>query len=370
MRRKKQKQEININFANLNPYGVNIFNVWVKFPKKLFFIFLSALLYNVGVAIFLNKAATVASGVSALVQALTYTVSATAPYFAYIYFAINLPLIIIFWKKNSSLFMVMTLYWLIFQMVVQSFFLIPAVHNAFDKISFYYVNWTKDTPFKDLIPWDVYGTNYPPHVLPGVPNPTWPIIIYAIVGGLAAGASSGLAWKNSGSTAGSDIIVYYVSRVKKMGIGFISTIFALIIAAFSALLIGILEATGVIKNHPWNLASYLLRCISTLVYIFVYNGFVEILYPKYRKVKIEIYTKNPQKVIEHLKEIKYWHGYNYVDMTSGYTGENTTKIETMALYLEQSRIKAEISNIDPQAWIVVSTVNKIFGNFNTSKIDE
>lgn len=81
-------------------------------------------------------------------------------------------------------------------------------------------------------------------------NPTWPIIIYSLIGAVCAGAAAGIAWKNSGSTAGSDIIVYYVSRVKKQSIGFISTIVALIFAAVSIVLIGLLEFFGVNeKNH-------------------------------------------------------------------------------------------------------------------------
>ncbi|WP_412031647.1 YitT family protein [Metamycoplasma buccale] len=352
---------------DLNPYNVNIFNVWKKFPKKLFFIFLSAFLYNVGVASFLAKAATVASGISAIVQSLTYTVDATAPYFAYIYFAINLPFIIIFWKKNSRLFMIMSLYWLLFQMVIQSIFLIPAVKFLFDKISFYYVNWEDRKPFKDLISWEVYG-RYGAFNL-GFSNPTWPIVIYAVIGALCAGSASGIAWKNSGSTAGSDIIIYYVSRIKKKSVGFISTVVALIFAAFSTILIGALEAGHVNPNKPWNFAAFLLRTVSTVIYIFVYNGMVEILYPKYKKIKIEIYTKKPAEVIYHLKEINYWHGYNYVTMTSGYTNSLTTKIETMALYLEQNIIYSEILKIDSSAWITTSTVNKIIGRFDTSKVD-
>ena len=84
------------NDYDLNPYKLNFFNIWKKFPKKMMFILLSALLYNIGVAMFLAKAATVASGVSALVQALTYTISKTTPYFAYIYLALNFPFIIAF----------------------------------------------------------------------------------------------------------------------------------------------------------------------------------------------------------------------------------------------------------------------------------
>ncbi|SYV90774.1 Uncharacterised protein, partial [Metamycoplasma alkalescens] len=74
-------------------------------------VFISAIMYNIAIATFLAKAATVATGISAIVQAITLTFSKLAPYFAYIFFALNLPLIIIFWKKNSRLFMVLTTYW-------------------------------------------------------------------------------------------------------------------------------------------------------------------------------------------------------------------------------------------------------------------
>ena len=127
------------NDYDLNPYKLNFFNIWKKFPKKMMFILLSALLYNIGVAMFLAKAATVASGVSALVQALTYTISKTAPYFAYIYLALNFPFIIAFWKKNPRIFMLLTLYWLLFLVLIQSFLLIKPVGEFFDKISIYYV---------------------------------------------------------------------------------------------------------------------------------------------------------------------------------------------------------------------------------------
>ena len=360
------------NDYDLNPYKLNFFNIWKKFPKKMMFIFLSALLYNIGVAMFLAKAATVASGVSALVQALTYTISKTAPYFAYIYLALNFPFIIAFWKKNPRIFMLLTFYWLLFLVLIQSFLLIKPVGEFFDKISIYYVNWNKDkTKWNELIPWNVYG-KYPNTLITTSTwsNPTWPIIIYAIIGGVCAGAASAIAWKNSGSTAGSDVIVYYVSRVKKRGIGFISTIVALIFAAFSIVLILGIELGGVNKeNKPWNPGAFLLRVIATIIYIFVYNGLVEILYPKYKKVKIEIYTKKADLIIKHLKEINYWHGYNYSNITSGYNQSNSIKIETLALFLEQSIIKAEIIKIDPEAWITISPIYRIFGLFDTSKVD-
>ncbi|WP_373436478.1 YitT family protein [Metamycoplasma equirhinis] len=454
--KKRNKTGIQIDPKSINPYNLNFFNIWIKFPKKMFFIFVSAILYNVGVATFLAKAATVATGVSALVQSITYTITVTAPYFAYIYLAFNLPLIIIFWKKNSRLFMLLTTYWLLWQVVFQSFLLIPSIRDFFDKISIYYINWYSPksgygNSLKALISWDVYGNyavkyqelfnkfnNLPPIVFKnhatysiseiqsiiqayanktswnllsledvtnlweemkstkyslgnlgeytileiaqlskfklelanGFNNPTWPIIVFTVIGGIAAGSAGGIAWKNSASTAGSDFIVYYVSKMKQKSIGQISTIVALCFAGFSILLISALEIAGILSNgKPINYGALLLRAICTIGYIFLYNSLLEIIYPKYKKIKIEIYTKRADDVIRHFKEINYWHAYNIDHLTAGYTNTETVKIETFALYLEQNMIRYEVLKADPDAWITVTKIHNIFGGLDTSKIE-
>ncbi|MBN4089346.1 DUF2179 domain-containing protein [Mycoplasma enhydrae] len=408
--------------TELNRYGVNFFNVWKKFPKKMLMVFISAILYNVAIATFLAKAATVATGVSAIVQSLTFTVSATAPYFAYIYFAINLPLIIFFWKKNSRLFMILTTYWLLWQVLFQSILLIGPAGFFFQKISIYYVNWyspVKDgaNSFKVLVPWDVYGSysttykelfkwietnpsnpsgiyilsanvshelgmikvinqiqldqlkKFYTAVQSGFPNPTWPIIVYTIIGASMAGIAGGIAWKNSASTAGGDFIVYYISRVKQKSVGSISTIVALCFGAFSILVITAVEIAGIKADRPLNVASLLLRILCSVAYVFMYTSFIELIFPKYRKIKISIYTKNPDKIIQHFKNIQYWHGYNIAKITGGYTNTDTYKIETFALYLEQNMIKNEILLADLEAWITVTRVHNIIGKFNTSKVE-
>ncbi|QJG66485.1 YitT family protein [Mycoplasma phocoeninasale] len=404
---------------SLNPYNLNFLNIWIKFPKKMVMIFISAILYNIGISTFLAKAATVATGFSALVQSLTYTVTATAPYFAYIYLAVNLPIIIIFWRKNSRLFTLLTVYWLIWQVAFQSFLLIPVIHNFFDKISIYYVNWYSPksensvNSFRALIPWNVYGNyfmklkdfdaigieklnsinvgqtmningiiysyndiqnikQFLETIKTGYANPTWPIIIYTVIGGICAGSAGGIAWKNSASTAGSDFIIYYISRKKKKSVGHVSVIVSLCFASFSILLISILELTGAISannSKPTNHAAILLRAICTVGYVFLYNFFIELIYPKYKKVKIEIYTKKPDAIIAHFKAINYWHGYNIARMVSGYTNTETVKVETFALYLEQNIIRQEILKADADAWITITKIHNIFGKLNTSKIE-
>lgn len=428
-KRKNKKLPSNVPY-DLNPYGVTFFNVWKKFPKKMLMVFLSAILYNVAIATFLAKAATVATGVSALVQALTFTVSVTAPYFAYIYFLLNLPLIIIFWNKNSRMFMILTTYWLLWQVAFQSVLLIGPVGHFFHKISIYYVNWISPSEsnftndFKSLIPWDVYGTyansyhnlfdwmnslptpnseglyildlnnslhagisrelGYISHLTQsqfeqlshfkhlignGFGNPTWPIIVYAVIGAGMAGIAGGIAWKNSASTAGGDFIVYYISRVKQKSVGHISTIVALIFGAFSIVTITIVELLGISADRPFNVAGLLLRILCSIAFVFIYISFIELIFPKYRKIRIEIYSKTPEKIIDRFKLINYWHGYNIDKLVAGYTNTETVKIETFALYLEQNLIKNEILLADPNAWMTVSRVHNIIGKFDTSKVE-
>ncbi|WP_277872272.1 YitT family protein [[Mycoplasma] falconis] len=461
--RKKQKLENRkINYDSINPNKLNFLNIWKKAPKKMILIIISAFLYNLAVATFLAKAATIATGISALVQMITIPLVQTAPYFAYIYFAFNLPFIIIFWRKNSRLFMILTTYWLLFQVVLQSILLIPTLQNGIHHISIYYVNWNKDISYNHLVPWDAYGQyssdlllnsplssdfktaltndfgvkadsiNYFSDFLKwasennhvnkqlfletlekywsiknidstnefinqlnsnivanndlknligvqlstvqamyglGFSNPTWPIIVYTIIGGVMAGVAGGLSWKGSASTAGADFVIYYISKMKQKSVGKISTYVALAMGALSIFIIAVLEGIGVAKGRPMNPGGLIVRVVSSIGYIFIYSAFIELIYPKYKKIRVEIYTKNPDAVINHFKEINYWHGYNISKVTGGYTNTETTKIETYALYLEQTLICQEVYKADPSAWVSVIKVQNVFGHFNTSKIE-
>ncbi|SYV90335.1 Uncharacterised protein, partial [Metamycoplasma alkalescens] len=58
---------------------------------------LSSFLYNIGLTIFLKKAATIASGTSSLSQIITFTAPATAQFFGLFYVLVNLPLMFAFW---------------------------------------------------------------------------------------------------------------------------------------------------------------------------------------------------------------------------------------------------------------------------------
>ncbi|SYV90775.1 Uncharacterised protein, partial [Metamycoplasma alkalescens] len=72
------------------------------------------------------------------------------------------------------------------------------------------------------------------------------------------------------------------------------------------MIITIVEGVGLSPGKPFNFGALLLRILCSAVYVVIYISFIELINPKYRKIRIEIYTKNPEKIIARFKEINYW----------------------------------------------------------------
>ncbi|QJG66805.1 YitT family protein [Mycoplasma phocoenae] len=353
-----------------NPYNVNFLNVWKKFPKKLFLIFVSAFIFNIGVATFLSKAAVVATGTSSLAQIFTFTFDIDR-YFGYIYVAINIPVIAAFWRKNPRLFMVLTCYWLLFQVLSQLILGEISVINHFLKetVTIYTPEGAKY--------WDAFsleksnGAYYD--------GQTWPIIVYCIIGGLLDGFAAAIAWKVGGCVAGSNVIVYYISRVKKLSVGKTAFIVAMAFAVFSICVTGTLEIFDKIPSRPWQktidinhnnpTTRFIVRLICTVLYIGVYTFVIDRMYPKYKKVKLEIYSSKIESITEHFKKINYHHAHNIYYGVSGFTHLTYGRIETITLFLEKDWVIAQVKAVDPKAWINTMPITEVQGNFDTSFID-
>ncbi|MBN0919102.1 YitT family protein [[Mycoplasma] gypis] len=355
----------------MNPYNVNFINVWRKFPKKLFFIFLSAVFFNLGVATFLSKAAVVATGTSSITQIITFTMNWDR-YFGYFYVLVNLPIMIYFWRKNPRLFMVLTAYWLVFQVVTQAFFgEIPQINKFLKETITIY------SP-KDHNYWVAFN-----HPLQGkgsyYDGQTWPIFVYAIIGGVLDGFASAIAWKQGACIAGSNVIVYYISKVKKASVGKIGFIVSMLFATFSICVLGTLEIFQKIPTRPWNYlhdsitdnstTKMIVRVLCTVIYIGVYSFVIDRMYPKYKKIRIEVYSNKLERISEKLKRIEFNHSWNIYYGISGKTHKDLGRIEISSLFLEKDWIIAQIRSVDPNAWIGVIPMSDVKGKFDTSFID-
>ncbi|MGX9358527.1 YitT family protein [Mycoplasma sp. 128] len=359
--------------AIMNPYNVNMINVWRKFPMKVIIMFLSAFFWNLAVGTFLGKAAAVSTGVSALTQIITYTMD-WGRYFGFFYVLLNLPIIFFFWKRNPRLFMVLTIYWMIFQVIIQ---LIIGNIKVID--NFIKAEVTIYSPHIDGLKegtktyWRAF--NYDGAAANGVyDGQTWPIFAYAFIGAALDGLASGIAWKGGGSIAGSNIIIYYISRVKKISVGKVGIIVNLCIATFSTIVLGGLEIGNLIKSRPWRVEDqpqtrFIVRVIATILYIGLYNVVVDKVYPKYKKIKFEIYSTRLEKISMKLRETDFAHSWNIYYGTSGKTHKDIGRIEITSLYLEKDFIISLIHSVDKYAWISVVPISEVKGKFNTSSID-
>ncbi|ENY53716.1 Hypothetical protein, putative transmembrane protein [Metamycoplasma alkalescens 14918] len=447
----KQKQKAD-KMAILNPQKVNIFNIWKKYPKKVMWMLLSSFLYNIGLTIFLKKAATIASGTSSLSQIITFTAPATAQFFGLFYVLVNLPLMFAFWKLNPRMFMVLTYYWMFFQIIVQLIFIEyngrgsnPIVNFINQKISFY--NPIGQTNYY----WDPFGfdtrvltklqnedpnnisnilnvamgneveglsqsgkeiaiylqnqfggndlknivdnigdiqqstgikninlNNLIPQILNGknqtkiygiYDGQNWPVIFYAILGALTEGFASIIAWRQRGSIGGSSVISNYIAYKNKKPVGNAFLLVSICFSAFSTIVVGSLEYTRNITGHVWDGNLFLVRILGTIAYLLVFTILVNKFYPKYKKVKIEIYSKYPELIAEQFKKINYVHPFNIFNGVGGFSHNEFGKIETVALFFERDIILEQVKKVDKSAWITISSIHGISGQFDTSFVD-
>ncbi len=371
--RKKQNEEFQ---KTLNPYNVNLLNIWKKFPKKVLWMFVSAFLYNIAIAVFLKKAATIASGTSSLSQIITFLAPSTEQFYGLFYVLVNLPLMFIFWRKNPRMFMVLTYYWMLFQIIVQLIFIDynkanPIVKFINESLSIYNPNGKGSY-------WDPYGKEIIDTKLgtinltqkgPIWNRATWPVLIYAALGGICEGFASVIAWRQRGSIGGTSVISNYIAYKNKKPVGNVFLIVALCFSSFSTIVIGSLEAAGKISKHPWRSEQFIVRVMGTFVYLFLFTIIVNKFYPKYKKVKIEIYSDKIEWIVEHFKKIGYIHAFNIFYGISGFKHHDLGKIETIALYLEKEYIFEQIKSIDTHAWICTSNIHDLNGHFDTSTVD-
>ncbi|WP_033161329.1 YitT family protein [[Mycoplasma] collis] len=345
----KFKKNFNYEFSD---YNDNFLVTLKKRPIKILMIFISAFLFAFAINIILAKSKTIPTGLTSLPTIIVYIVPETKPYFGLMFFGFNIPLIIIFWNKIKKKIIYLSILWIFFQNIFNLIFtLIPEL-----------TNWLNDH-FSVSKEFDEMGVD---EALRQNKN-IWPIIYYTFIGSTIVGLSLGIAWKQGATSGGTDFISYYYSRKKQKSVNKVIMLISLLIFVFSFILLIIFTKIDLGDTKIYKFFG--IQAFSTITYIFVNSYFLNIIYPKYKKVEIDIYTTEPVKIIDYFKKINYWHSYNLWTGFSGYTGKKIYKIKTICLYLESNWLLSEIYKIDSKIWVSFKNIQKIKGNFNTSRVD-
>lgn len=309
---------------------------WLKNNGSIDYIvmIICAFFYAFTILVFLQPAKTFMTGFTIFAQLIIFSTQIGNIWFSSIYTLVNIPLIIIFYfLKTDVRFLFRTMTFLLFL-------------NLFN----YLLSFSYD--FSQLNPLDATMINgyISPH--------SYELFISVIIAAILIGFVAGLSYKFNGSTAGTDFLIFYISRKKGKSIAKYALSFSLFTLVFSIIILNIS------LEHKSFVQSFLgTTTFATLIYITLFSILVGSIYPRYKKVKISIVTKYPNKINQLFNDINYKHAWTMQEVIGGYTNSKKYKVETIILYLKHKELVKQIFNIDKESFIYLENISGVFGNF-------
>lgn len=281
------------------------------------------------------------------------------------YIILSIPIFIFGYKKIGSLFTNLTVIFLVVSSVVSfSIGLIPGANDVYligdfsnKDVKDNLTEWQK--PLSDLIPlsWSYKDSG---NIIS--------LMLYSILYGYL------LAWifaiiQIIGGTAGvTGVIGEWYANTKQKSFGSISGYMNIIIVLICVGIGSYLPGSIVLKdaNNPraWNFELYLSpNFIATILTNVVYILTLNKLYPKFKLVRLEIYSQKwqeVQKVI--INDRKIVTGITIFRAKGGFKGSDINVVTSIALFRHVLRLISDVRKVDKNAFISVSDVTSIDGH--------
>lgn len=302
---------------------------WKKNIVCVIMVTISTVIYCIGVMWFLEPASLYSGGVTGIAQLISNSCSRFFNIridLGLIVFLINIPILIFGWKKVSKRFAICSVISIILQTVLMN----------------------------EIIPVVDFGINTGLNPITGVTFPgsgsEMDLLLLSFVGGFISGVGSSLALRYGTSTGGVDILAQAVSFKKNISIGFISLVVNVIIAILGAFLFG----------NP-AVAFY------TIIRIIVQSVITDKVHTAYNFLKVEIVTTKTQEVSQLLLS-DIGRGITIINAIGAYTHTEKSVLEIIISSYEMHRVIDDAKRIDPSAFITVSPVRRVIGNFKRKTI--
>ena len=296
------------------------------FDKKTLFmlglVILGTAIYSLGVVWFLNLGVFFAGGVTGISQITCYAIwGEVKPFSGILITLLNIPLFAFGWKYLSKKFAIFTL----ISVLLQSAFI---------------------TAFQTLQ--NTYGFNPVLNVIEdyGMTVDTIDIgtrLFLALLGGFFTGIGNALCLRSGGSSGGMDVIANALQVRKGISI----SKFSFIVDA------GILIGSAFI-----NFSTMLFTLIRLVISILVLEKFYRI----YQYVKISVISDHAEELRE-LVLSKFFHGLTIYDAEGGYTQQPKKVLEIFVSRYEINSYVNSIRKVDPHAFVTVSNITNIYGNY-------
>lgn len=169
-------------------------------------------------------------------------------------------------------------------------------------------------------------------------------LLNALYGGVLTGFASVVALSVDGSAGGTDLLALYFSN--KLNKSLWQYVFV-----FNAIMFMIL---GFTKGWEATAYSIILQFVATVI--------ISTFHKRYKRVTLQIMTKNPDAVIEKFVSLSK-HGLTCQDGYGGFSKNQITMITTIISSYEQHILIKSILQVDPDAIINVMDTTNFYGKF-------
>lgn len=277
---------------------------YVSLGARIFGITMASLLYAVGVGVFLNPNNLAPGGVSGIAIILK-KIFPVLPGVGMLILIINIPIMIVGWKKFGPRFIISTSY----ALVISSLF-IDIIPKLID------VNSVSDNP-----------------------------MLSSIIGGAAFGLAMGLLFRMETTTGGMDIIVKIVRgkypHLKTGQIYLLLDIVILIASAFA------------FSNVEVALYAAIAIYVSTLV-------MDKAIYIGDEATMIYIMSKKRKQIADYMmKELDV--GVTFIKSKGAYSNTDGEIIMCVMRKQRLAKVRTALKETDPEAFMIITSANEVFG---------
>lgn len=179
----------------------------------------------------------------------------------------------------------------------------------------------------------------------------------ALFAGLCTGLSSAIAYKIDSSAGGFDIISFYISAKKSTLAGK----YGMIINGIVVISFGVVSG---IANH--NFAIAMGGIMFSFVYLLTVMMVIDVINIRNKKAQIQITTSN--KDLQKLLISNIPHGATVVDAKGAFTESERYIIYMVVSTTEIKHAVDVIRALDPHSFVVVNSLQGVYGNFHMKPI--
>lgn len=180
----------------------------------------------------------------------------------------------------------------------------------------------------------------------------------AIFGGVCTGLSSALAYKGDFSAGGIDVVAYYIALRKRTMVGKYS-------ALMNAVTLTIFVILSITRFNGWTdssiAASYVAGAFYTAIYLFVTKLVIDAINVRNKKLKVEVVTDNKDLGSLLIKAIP--HAATMVNAKGVYSGKDKYVFTMVVSSYELPNLMKVIKREDPNGFAQVIPLNQVTGRF-------